>query len=72
MTVDEAKEEVELALNALRPVFIPEAQLSFIMRVPGKSNSHMIISNDNLEELTEILAAEVGWRLDRSERPAQG
>ncbi len=58
MTVEEAKEEVELALNALRPVFVPEAELTFIMRIPGKRNSHMIISNDDLVALSELLSVE--------------
>ena len=58
MTKDEAAAEVQYYLNELRPVFIHEAQLTFIMRVPGQPETHMIISNDNMGELSELLAAQ--------------
>lgn len=59
MTAEEAGKEVAVALNALAPLFVPEAQLTFIMRVPGAPDSHMIISNDDLGELAQILGDEL-------------
>ena len=38
MTVDEVKKEVEAALCDLAPLFVPGAQLSFVMRVPSDPN----------------------------------
>lgn len=46
---------VEAALNELASNFVPEAQLTFIMRVPGEPDAHMILSNDNLDELGDLL-----------------
>ncbi|MCK5611076.1 hypothetical protein KAR91_54890 [Candidatus Pacearchaeota archaeon] len=48
--------KVGKALNKLSEFFVPEAELTFIMRVPGVPDTQMIISNDNLKELSEILA----------------
>lgn len=49
------REKVEKALNNLRSCFIDEAELTFIMRVPGKPEVYMIVSNDKLDELLELL-----------------
>lgn len=55
MTLEEAHETVAEALNALRPIFIAKAELTFIMRIPGNSEGDMIITNDDLSELRELV-----------------
>lgn len=55
MTIHEAHEEVEAALNQLRPVFQPHCQLTFIMRRPGDDEGDMVISNDDLDELAKVI-----------------
>lgn len=52
------RKKVEEALNNLRSCFIDEAELTFIMRVPGKPETYMIVSNDKLDELSELLKKE--------------
>ena len=47
---------VARTLNELRPLFVDDAELSFIMRRPGDPDSSMIVSNDNLMDLSEMLA----------------
>lgn len=54
--IDLIHKKVEEALNDLRLNFIDEAELTFIMRVPGKPNAYIIISNDNLVELSRLLS----------------
>lgn len=47
--------EIEDVLNVLSGLFVQEAELTFIMRIPGDPESHMVMSNDNLKELGELL-----------------
>ncbi len=49
------KDEIEASLNALSDLFASEAQLSFIMRVPGDDDAYMVVSNDNLREVADLL-----------------
>ena len=55
MTLQEVHSEVQAMLNSLRPLFIDDAELTFIMRVPGKPAVFMVITNDNLSELAKLL-----------------
>ena len=47
--------EVSRALTQLEKLFVPEARLSFIMRVPGNPESFMFISNEKPGDLIETL-----------------
>lgn len=58
MIIDEVCELIIEKLNELRPAFIPEAELTFIMRVPGDPNCYMIVTNDDLRALNELLTKE--------------
>ena len=51
MTIEQVHQEIEAALNKLRPLFIEEAELTFVMRVPGHPQAFMVISNDDLDEV---------------------
>lgn len=55
MDTAQVGKQIEIALNELSEYFVPEAELTFIMRVPGEENTHMILSNDNLNELADLL-----------------
>ena len=56
----EIHEQVVHALNELRPLFIDQAELTFIMRVPGMDDSEIVISNDEPAELVKVIA---GWSM---------
>lgn len=56
---ERVKAAVTQRLNELFPLFVDEARLTFIMRVPGSPDMHMIITNDdNLDELAQLLVAQ--------------
>lgn len=55
MNIKDVGKVVESMLNDLSTYFIPNAELTFIMRIPGESDSHLIVSNDNLDEVGELL-----------------
>ncbi len=55
MTIDAVRDEVELSLNRLRPLFIDGAELTFVMRVPEHSERYMIISNDDIGDVADLL-----------------
>ena len=46
---------IERHLNELRELFIPEAELTFIMRVPDMPETYMLITNDDLDELSKTI-----------------
>jgi hypothetical protein len=56
MNLEEAQAEVEQALNDLRPIFTPDVELTFVMRHPAHPECHMVVSNDDLSELSALLA----------------
>lgn len=62
---DKVLTHVERALNELRPYFIDEAELTFIMRVPGAVRVEMVVSNDDLGKVREVLTR----ALDRVQHP---
>ncbi len=50
-----AGREVCRVLNELRSLFRPECELTFIMRLPGNDDADMLVTNDDLDELTKLI-----------------
>ena len=44
-------ESVVALLLEAEPLFIPEAKLTFVMRVPGNTEAEMVVSGDDLTEV---------------------
>ncbi len=55
MTTDDIAEVVRGFLFELSACFIPGMKLTFIARFPGDDESALIITADNLKELSELL-----------------
>ncbi len=43
------------ALDGLKKMFKPGVQLSIIMRTPGDTEAEFVVSNDDMQELIEVL-----------------
>lgn len=55
MKIKNAAQLVMQALSRLQELFIDEAELTFIMRVPDEDDVYMLITNDDLAELIVLL-----------------
>lgn len=52
---NEVARRVGAALADLADNFLPHVRLTFVMRDPGNSECHMVITDDNLGELAGLL-----------------
>lgn len=55
MKIKNAAQLIMQALSRLQELFIDEAELTFIMRVPDEADAYMLITNDDLAELIALL-----------------
>lgn len=55
-TVEYARTRIQAALVVLSDLFVPEAKLTFVMRVPGNDDYSMLITDDpDLEALVRVV-----------------
>lgn len=63
VNLDDLNFEVSSFLERLKAeYFKPEMQLTFIARMPGNPNCHVIISNDSMDGLAEIIALSIAGK----------
>ena len=54
-TLYDVQTNAENFLNKMRDLFVPESELTFIVRLPSNDNSDILISNDEIDELIKLL-----------------
>ena len=52
---DRVRQKVEDTLHELADLFVKDARLTLIMRVPGDDECEMLVTSDDAEELIEML-----------------
>jgi len=55
MSVHDAGCIIRSHLLEMEPLFVEDAELTFVMRVPGQDTAYMIVGNDDLGELAVLL-----------------
>lgn len=54
--VEYVRDQIRASLATLSDLFVPEAKLSFVMRVPGNDDCSMLITDDpDIEALVRVV-----------------
>ena len=55
MSIDETNLKIQHTLRKLQKLFVPEARLTFFMRVPGNDECSIVVTSDDLSKVSEVI-----------------